>query len=63
MSDYDALGAAKYLPVALFWVLIAGSLSIAWLNWSRDPAQRSGKHVAIWLMRSVAAGIWYQGSI
>lgn len=62
-GDYDALGAAKYLPVAFFWALIAGSLDVAWLNWSRDPAQRSGKHVTIWLLRALAAGMWYQGSI
>jgi uncharacterized membrane protein YphA (DoxX/SURF4 family) len=62
-GDYDALGPSKYLLVGLFWALITGSVAIAAANWSRDPEQRTGKHVAIWLMRAVAAGMWFQGSI
>ena len=62
-GDYNNLGPAKYLPVALFLALIAGSVVIAYLNWSRDPEQRTAKHVWTWLMRSVMAGLWFQGSI
>lgn len=47
----------------MFLALLAGSVAVAGLNWSRDPAQRTGKHVAIWLIRAVTAGLWYQGSI
>lgn len=62
-GDYNNIGPAKYLPVTLFLLLLLGSVAIAWLNWSRDPSQRTGKHVAIWLMRATTAGLWYQGSI
>jgi uncharacterized membrane protein YphA (DoxX/SURF4 family) len=62
-GDYNSLGPAKYVPVALFLALLAGSVAIAAVNWSRDPAQRTGKHVAIWLIRAITAGMWFQGSI
>ena len=62
-GDYNALGPAKYLSVAFFLLLIAGSIAIAYINWRRDPEQRTARHVAIWLMRSVTAGMWFQGTI
>jgi len=60
---YNNLGPAKYLAVLLFLALLLGSVGVACLNWSRDPAQRTGKHVTIWLLRAFTAGMWYQGSI
>lgn len=62
-GDYNSLGPAKYLAVLLFLALLLGSVAVAWLNWSRDPSQRTGKHVTIWLLRAFTAGMWYQGSI
>jgi uncharacterized membrane protein YphA (DoxX/SURF4 family) len=62
-GDYAQLGPAKYIAVAFFWALLVGSVVIAAVNWSRDPSQRTGRHVAIWLLRAVTAGMWYQGTI
>lgn len=56
-GDHNNLGPAKYIPAALFLALLAGSVAVAAVNWSRDPSQRTGKHVAIWLMRSVTTGL------
>jgi len=62
-GDYNILGPAKYVSVAFFLALLAGSVAVAAVNWSRDPPQRTGKHISIWLIRAVTAGLWYQGSI
>jgi hypothetical protein len=52
MGDYNNLGPAKYGLASLFIMLLLGSAGIAWLNWSRDPAQRTGKPVSVWLLRA-----------
>ena len=61
--DYGPFGAARYVSVVFYAALIAGSCYVAWRNWSIDPAQRTLHHVSIWLMRLVAGGIWYQGTL
>jgi uncharacterized membrane protein YphA (DoxX/SURF4 family) len=61
--DYNPFGAARYISVLFYLSVIAGSFYIAWRNWSTDPAQRTSKHVFIWLMRLVMAGMWYQGTL
>ena len=62
-GDYNNVGMFKYVLAAYFIALLVGSVVIAGINWSRDPAQRTGKHVTTWLLRSVMAGLWFQGSI
>lgn len=62
-QDYNPFGDVRYVSVAFYLLVIAGSITVAWYNWRADPAQRSAKHVSIWLMRLVAAGMWYQGTI
>src|SRR5207302_1274038 len=47
----------------LFLVLLVGSAAIAWRNWRDDPAQRSGRYVAIWIMRLMIGSMWFQGSL
>jgi uncharacterized membrane protein YphA (DoxX/SURF4 family) len=62
-SDHDALGLWKYLLVVLFLVLIAASVAIAVKNWSEDPSQRTGTHLATWLMRVLVGCMWFQGML
>ena len=62
-GDYNNLGPFKYVLAALFLALIAGSIVIAGVNWARDPAQRTGRNVAVWLIRAGMAAMWFQGSI
>lgn len=43
--------------------LVAGSIVLAVVNWFADPAQRSGRNVAVWLMRTLVGGMWLEGSL
>lgn len=46
----------------LFLVLLAASVVIASINWTRDPDQRRAESVAIWLFRLLIGAMWYQGT-
>ncbi len=61
--DHDALGPAKYLLVALYAALLVGGVVVAARTWSRDPAQRTGRNLAIWLIRTLIGSMWFQGSL
>ena len=61
--DHAALGWAKYLLVLLYAALLAGGIAVAWLNWFRDPAQRTARHAWIWLFRMLIGTMWLQGSL
>jgi uncharacterized membrane protein YphA (DoxX/SURF4 family) len=60
--DYNPLGRGRYFYVIFYIALLAGSAYIAWRNWQADPSQRTSRNVWIWLMRVLAAGMWYQGT-
>lgn len=62
-SDHNAIGAWKYLFVLLFLALIAGSVVIAVRNWREDPAQRTGTHLATWVMRVLIGSMWFEGML
>ncbi len=61
--DHVALGSARWVLVLLYAALLLGSLGLAALNLSREPAQRSFRHGAIWLMRVLIGTMWLQGSL
>ena len=61
--DHDALGWARYLVVALYWAALIGGCVVAYTAWTRDPAQRNGRNVAIWLFRMLIGTMWLQGSV
>jgi uncharacterized membrane protein YphA (DoxX/SURF4 family) len=60
--DYNPLGLSRYIYVIFYIALLAGSAFIAWKNWQLDPTQRKSGNIWIWLMRVLAAGMWYQGT-
>ncbi len=62
-ADYNRFGAAKYISVAFYLVLLAGGIFIAWCNWMEDPSQRTGRNVGVFVMRLIAGGMWFQGTI
>jgi len=62
-DDHNALGAWKYLFVALFVALVVTSVAIAVKNWREDPSQRSGSHLATWFVRVLVCGMWFQGML
>ena len=61
--DHDALGSARYLLVALYAAALVGGIAVAARAWSRDPAQRNGRTLAIWLFRTLIGTMWLQGSL
>lgn len=62
-NDHNALGAWKYLFVLLFLALIGASVVIAIRNWREDPAQRTGTHLATWIMRVLIGSMWFEGML
>ena len=48
--------------VAIFWLLLIGSIVVAGVNWRTDPAQRTTENVAIWVFRLLIGAMWYQGT-
>ena len=60
--DYNPLGVSRYLFVIFYLGLLGCSAYIAWRNWRVDPLQRRQENVWIWVMRVLAAGMWYQGT-
>lgn len=52
------------VPFALLSVgLVIGSIAIAAANWRADPTQRTGRHMALWLMRTLIGSMWLEGSL
>ena len=62
-GDYNRFGTTKYVSVVFYLCLLVGGVYIAFLNWSRDPEQRTGYHFWVAGMRIIAAGMWIQGTI
>jgi uncharacterized membrane protein YphA (DoxX/SURF4 family) len=62
-TDEHRASGIGWLLVALFLVLVAASIWIAWTNWRQDPAQRTAGHLGTWFMRVMIGVMFYQGSI
>ena len=62
-GDYDRFGAVKYISVVFYLLLLCAGIFVAWRNWTEDPLQRSGRNVGVLIMRLVAGGMWFQGTI
>ena len=50
---------ARLYTAVLYWVLLIASAAIAYWNLRDEPTQRTVGHVSIFLMRLLAAGMWY----
>jgi len=46
-----------------FWLLLAGSVIAAAAAWHTDPAQRTARHIGIWLLRVILGAMWWQQSL
>jgi len=62
-GDYLRLGGWRYLVLALFWALLIAGIAVALRNWQQDPAQRTGRHFGIWLVRILIGCMWFQGML
>ena len=61
-GDHEGSG-VRWLLVGLFLALLIASAWIAYKSWQQDPAQRTGAHLATWLMRVMIGAMWFQGSL
>ena len=61
-GDHQGSGVGPLLTL-LFAMLLVASVSIAVVDWRRDPAQRNTRHLATWFMRVMIGAMWYQGSL
>jgi uncharacterized membrane protein YphA (DoxX/SURF4 family) len=50
-------------PIYVFWSLLLGSLGIALVNLLQEPAQRTGRHVWMWVARLFIGGLWWQQTL
>ena len=62
-GPYWALGAWRYLFVALFLALLAGGIAIAIWNWREDPSQRTATHVGTCAGRILIGCMWFEGML
>lgn len=62
-GDQMALGPWRWLVVALFLALIAGSILIAAIAWIEEPDQRTGRNLTLWLLRSLVGAMWFQAML
>ncbi len=62
-NDYMALGAWRFLILAIFYALLGCSLILAVGNWREDPAERTGRNVAIWAIRVLIGCMWFEGML
>ncbi len=50
-------------PIYVFWLLLLGSLGIALVSLLQEPAQRTGRHVWLWVARLFIGGLWWQQTL
>jgi uncharacterized membrane protein YphA (DoxX/SURF4 family) len=62
-NDYLHQGNWRYLILALFWTLLLVSIAVAFQNWREDPAQRTGRHLGLWVVRVLIGCMWFQGML
>jgi hypothetical protein len=63
IHDQLALGPYGWMTVVLAWALFWGGIAIAAYVLAIDPGQRSVKHISVFAMRFIAAGMWYLGTL
>lgn len=50
-------------PLYIFWLLLLGSIGIAIVNLGSDPAQRTGRHIWMWVARLFIGSLWWQQTL
>lgn len=62
-AGQTALGLGHWPIVVLFDLLVLGSVLIAAMAWIEDPAQRTGRDLATWVVRALVGAMWFDGSL
>jgi uncharacterized membrane protein YphA (DoxX/SURF4 family) len=47
----------------MFWLLLLASAAFAVLAWRADPAQRTPRAIALWLLRVLTGCMWWQQTL
>jgi uncharacterized membrane protein YphA (DoxX/SURF4 family) len=63
LQDALAFLTQPRVPTVVVWLLLVGSFAIAVAALRVDPAQRTVRHVAIWLLRLIVGIMWWQQSL
>jgi hypothetical protein len=63
LPDQISSGGFRWFEVALYLVLLIGSLAIAYPNWRLDATRRNGARLSIYALRLASAGMWYPGTL
>jgi len=50
-----------FTPV--YWLLLFGAVAFAVLAWRADPAQRTPRNVALWVLRVLIGSMWWQQTL
>ena len=63
LQDAVAFLSTPRAPTVIFWLLLVGSCTIAVAVLRADPAQRTARHIGIWLLRLIVGSMWWQQSL
>jgi hypothetical protein len=64
IHDQLALGVPlRVFTVAMAWAFFCGGIAVAAYVWAKYPEQRTFRHLAIFLLRFISAGMWYLGTL
>ena len=63
IPDQLSLGGFRWITVLVYWALFIAGIAIAVVNWRRDPHQRTVRDVSVFLLRYLAAGMWWLGTL
>jgi uncharacterized membrane protein YphA (DoxX/SURF4 family) len=63
LQDAVAFLSMPRAPTVIFWLLLVGSCAIAVAALRADRAQRTARHIGIWLLRLIAGSMWWQQSL
>ena len=62
-ADYEALGAARYVVLVVFYALALASLTLLVVNLRDDRGQRSGRLLWLWLVRVAVGVLWFKAML
>lgn len=60
--DELAVGAWRFVLLAVFFGLLGTGVVIAIRAWREHPQQRTAYHLSLWLFRTMIGCMWFQGS-
>ena len=63
LQDAVAFLSMPRAPTVIFWLLLVGSCAIAVAALRADRAQRTARHIGLWLLRLIAGSMWWQQSL